>query len=589
MLMFNSIYNVLKKEYWFYRYYFLFTILCFITFKLDTITASRIIRFLIVCLILILYKKIQNYLEARSYLNLYNIKYWMWIHAIINPLLYFVWKWDVYMYYKIIEFINNVFKNNTLKIFLIIILRNVSVPIKIIYLRFYTVLNMIKNLNFYEFMFNRIHGFIISVLIFSDIIQYLLLVTGGYLYLILNVYIILYIINVIYTVYYHFFKKFKKTINFNINIQLFQLFKDLTIYKIGLNYINILEDIEINEVYGFRVVTTIIGTYIKRHINEKTIIKIEIEKIPELWRSWINYNKIHYKNFLYISYLDDENMSKIAGLKMEHIFKKKFLNNNYKNFDKYHDTYLDAIHCLSELFELYESVLVYKYYVYKKGAKEVHKRGFLDLDVKYIINIEEYEYICKMYLLIVKNILYYIWSFEYYIFKNKNKLTKLHVIDEIYVDFGYHIYPKDKQNFTQYDQFHLLVWEENFPNDKVIPWNDKVYSVNEGLHVLLSFIELHNSDILIYINSLKNKELKKIVPLLNKYIEADKFCIFWNNPFANLKEEMAKEYFEELKSVMDDLYKEWEINYMSQENIFEKQVEILLKFIKHYKKGCSEL
>lgn len=186
------------------------------------------------------------------------------------------------MYYKIIEFINNVFKNNTLKFFLIIILRNLSVPIKIIYLRFYTVLNMIKNLNFYEFMFNRIHGFIISVLIFSDIIQYLLCLTGGYLYLILNVYIILYMINVIYTVHYHFFKKFKKTINFNINIQ---LFKDLTIYKIGLNYINILEDIEIIEVYGFRVVTTIIGNYIKRHINEKTIIEIEIEKIPELWRS----------------------------------------------------------------------------------------------------------------------------------------------------------------------------------------------------------------------------------------------------------------------------------------------------------------
>lgn len=578
--MFNSIYNVLKKEYWPYRYYFLFIILCFITFKLDTITASRIIRFLIVCLILILYKKIQNYLEARSYLNLYNIKYWMWIHAIINPVLYLVWKWDVYMYYKIIEFINNVFKNNTLKFFLIIILRNLSVPIKIIYLRFYTVLNMIKNLNFYEFMFNRIHGFIISVLIFSDIIQYLLCLTGGYLYLILNVYIILYMINVIYTVHYHFFKKFKKTINFNINIQ---LFKDLTIYKIGLNYINILEDIEIIEVYGFRVVTTIIGNYIKRHINEKTIIEIEIEKIPELWRSWINYNKIHYKNFLYISYLDDENMSKITRLKMEHIFKKNILNNNYKNFEKYNDTYFNAIYCLSELFELYESVLVYKYYVYKKGAKKVHKTGVLNLDVKYIINIEEYEYICKMYLLIVKNILYYIWSFEYYIYKNKNKLTKLHVIDEVYLDFGYHIYPKDKQNFTQYDDFERLVSEKDFSNGKVIPWNEKIDSLNEVQQCFSSFIELHNFNILIYINSLKNKELKEIVPLLNKYIKADKFCIFWNNPFANLKEEMAKEYFEELKSVMDDLYKEWETNYMNQENTFEKQEEIFLELVKHYK------
>lgn len=111
MSVLNSIYNVVEKEYWPYRYYFLFIILCFITFKLDTITASRIIRFLIVCVVLMLYKKIQNYLESRSYLNLNNIKYWMWIHIIMNPVLCVVWKWDVYMYYKINEYINNVIKN----------------------------------------------------------------------------------------------------------------------------------------------------------------------------------------------------------------------------------------------------------------------------------------------------------------------------------------------------------------------------------------------------------------------------------------------------------------------------------------------
>lgn len=196
-----SIYNVLEKEYWPYRYYFLFIILCFITFKLDGITVSRMLRFLIICLVLILYKKMQNYLEVRNYSNLDNVKYWMWVSIIMNPVLYIVWKWDVHVYYKIIEFINNVIKNNKLKILIIIILWNISIPIKLIYLRFYTTLNMIKKINFYEFMFNRIYGFIISVLIFSDIIKYLLWVTGGYL----NLIICIYIINVTYTLYYHFF------------------------------------------------------------------------------------------------------------------------------------------------------------------------------------------------------------------------------------------------------------------------------------------------------------------------------------------------------------------------------------------------
>lgn len=592
-----SIYNVLEKEYWPYRYYFLFIILCFITFKLDGITVSRMLRFLIICLVLILYKKMQNYLEVRNYSNLDNVKYWMWVSIIMNPVLYIVWKWDVHMYYKIIEFINNVIKNNKLKILIIIILWNISIPIKLIYLRFYTTLNMIKKINFYEFMFNRIYGFIISVLIFSDIIKYLLWVTGGYLNLIICIYIILYIINVTYTLYYHFFKKLKnilwlkkfkktviyknlkKSINFSINIQ---IFKNLTIYKIIFDYSNILKNIEINEVYGCRVVVTIIGNYIKKHINDKSIINLNIDKMPEIWRSWINKNRIYYDEFLYISYLDSKLMSKIAGLKMEHILKKDFLNNNYKNFERYYNTYVDAIYSLSELYELYESVLVYKYYAYKKGSKHLNGKEY----TKHDISIEEYEYIYKIYLLIVKNTLYYIWSFEFFVFQNKDKLTKLNVIDEVYVDVGYHVYSKDKQNFNQYDDFDWLVSENDFPIDKVIPWNEKIGIINEGQYILSRFISINNFNILVYVNALKNKELKEIILLLNEYIKKDKFAIFWNNSFSNLKEEMAKEYFQELKSVMDALYQEWEINYMNQENIFEKQGETLLELINHYKSKC---
>lgn len=592
-----SIYNVLEKEYWPYRYYFLFIILCFITFKLDGITVSRMLRFLIICLVLILYKKMQNYLEVRNYSNLDNVKYWMWVSIIMNPVLYIVWKWDVHVYYKIIEFINNVIKNNKLKILIIIILWNISIPIKLIYLRFYTTLNMIKKINFYEFMFNRIYGFIISVLIFSDIIKYLLWVTGGYLNLIICIYIILYIINVTYTLYYHFFKKLKnilwlknlkktviyknlkRSINFGINIQ---IFKNLTIYKIIFDYSNILKNIEINEVYGCRVVVTIIGNYIKKHINDKSIINLNIDKMPEIWRNWINNNRIHYDKFLYISYLDDGIMSKIAGLKMEHILKNFFLNNNYKKFERYYDTYSEAIYSLSELFELYESVLVYKYYAYKKGSKHLNGKEY----TKHDISIEEYEYIYKIYLLIVKNTLYYIWSFEFFIFQNKNKLTKLNVIDEVYVDFGYHIYPKNKENFNQYDNFKTLISENDFSINMVIPWNEKIGIINEGQYILSRFIDINGFNTLVYVNALKNKELKEIILLLNEYIKKDKFATFWNNSFSNLKEEMVKEYFQELKSVMDALYQEWEINYMNQENIFEKQGETLLELINHYKSKC---
>lgn len=157
----------------------------------------------------------------------------------------------------------------------------------------------------------------------------------------------------------------------------------------------------------------------------------------------------------------------------------------------------------------------------------------------------------------------------------------------MYVDFGYHIYPKDKQNFNQYDDFDWLVSENNFSINKVIPWNEKIGIINEGQYILSRFISINRFNTLVYINSLKNKELKNIILLLNEYIKKDKFATFWNNPFSNLKEEIAKEYFQELKSVMDNLYNEWEINYMNQENILEKQGETLLELINHYKSKCT--
>ena len=46
-----------------------------------------------------------------------------------------------------------------------------------------------------------------------------------------------------------------------------------------------MKNIEINEVYGCRVVVTIIGNYIKKHINDKSIINLNIDKMPEIWRS----------------------------------------------------------------------------------------------------------------------------------------------------------------------------------------------------------------------------------------------------------------------------------------------------------------
>jgi hypothetical protein len=149
-----------------------------------------------------------------------------------------------------------------------------------IYLRFYTTLNIIKILTFQEFMFSRIYGFIISVLIFSDILKYIYVVTGGPFYTLIYLYLIMYIINVTYTVYYYF-NKDKKKKSKNTNSKIIQILEKTLIYKIVKDYIDKLMIIEILTIYKYRVQSTIVGNYIKKHINEKTLMNLDIEKIPE--------------------------------------------------------------------------------------------------------------------------------------------------------------------------------------------------------------------------------------------------------------------------------------------------------------------
>lgn len=111
--------------------------------------------------------------------------------------------------------------------------------------------------------------------------------------------------------------------------------------------------------------------------------------------------------------------------------------------------------------------------------------------------------------------------------------------------------------------------------------------MNEGIYSLVYFVDMTCFDPLVYIKTEKNKELKDIIILLNKYIKINKFNILCHNPFSCLKEDITKEYFQELENVIKEYYKEWESNYMNQENIIEKQGEVLLELISHYKQNAN--
>jgi hypothetical protein len=193
-----------------------------------------------------------------------------------------------------------------------------------------------------------------------------------------------------------------------------------------------------------------------------------------------------------------------------------------------------------------------------------------------------------MYLLIVKNLLFFIWSFEYYILKDKTKITKLYVIENINLEYGYHIYNKDIKEYDPYDIFEGLVSVKDFPKDTKNYWNENAYRINESV-VLLSNVIGHvfESNLLVYIDNKNNKNLKNIIKMHLKYfIRCSKFSL-QENKVALFKPEIAQKYFTELNHIIKELSDEWEFSYMNEKEILEKR-HVLLELINHSKQICVE-
>lgn len=581
----NIVYKILKMEYWPYRYYILLYILFLTTFTMDMITFTRIIRFLIICVILLIYKNVYNYMDKKVVdFDIKYIHYLMWINILQNPILYLIWKWDLYIYIKIEKVITTYMKNRFLKIFFISCFFNITIPIKILYIKFYKTIDVINKLTFKEFMFNRIYGFMLGILIFSNIMQYIYQITGGFFNCIIYLYMIIYIFNIIYIFFIYFRSKLKKDFRL---LKINKIISKILIYKIYKDYIDIFNIIEINNVYENKQKVSILGNYIKNcvmNLNENKIIYLDniIYKIPEQWRIWISFNVLLNKiKFTYISYKDAKTKAKIMSTKMQNILDllnyKIMFNNKYF----YYATYFSAIDSFNfmGLIKAFETVLYYKYYVIKKGVKNEY-----DINNSYnIIDINEYEYIYKMYLLILKNILFYIWTYEYFILEDKNKLTKLYVIEDINLEFGYHIYPKDKDNYNPYDTFKPMIGEVDIiyrlKNNKFDNFNYD--AINENIYILsklIGLLDLSSSNFLIYIELNSNCKLKDIVLLYKKYLELMCINTAYKNDLSLLKLEISKEYFQELKNIINILYQEWEKDYKN--NIFENR-KVFNELIKH--------
>jgi hypothetical protein len=173
----------------------------------------------------------------------------------------------------------------------------------------------------------------------------------------------------------------------------------------------------------------------------------------------------------------------------------------------YYTVYFNALSSLTELFRALEIALYYKFYVLQKGTITDDTYIYQKL-IK--LSNEEFEYIYKTYKLIVKNVLHFIWSFEYNILKDRNKLTKLYVIEDNDLDLGYHIYPKNKNEYKVSDTFLKFINNAIYDLfiEKIDIGHDKYDAVYESIQVLFHLDEYMPN--CIYISNKDNEVLKNL-------------------------------------------------------------------------------
>ena len=341
---------------------------------------------------------------------------------------------------------------------------------------------------------------------------------------------------------------------------------------------------------------SIMGNYIQNYIiyNIK-FLESYLNLIPEQWRFWI-YNivvdKGHLFNnsVLYTSYIDGLLLSKITNLKMCYLL--KYILNKIETRNKYDGSliYSDAMFSVNELFIEFESVLYYKYCVLKKGLKKNYCNNFTS---ETLYSVNTYQEIYQINFLILKIMIFYIWDFEYSIFKDLNKITKWYIIENINLEYGYHIYSKDKNNYNPYEPAILKVNIKDYESYVTFNYNNKhFYNLNndnvyELIYILscLSGLKLFSTTKectnLLYIHYKNNKDLINILKIQNKY---SAIISRNDNDLSLLEKDKVHDYFNELKNIMDDFYMEWKLNCDKKSNQHDK---VFQELIAYYKKKCE--
>lgn len=188
--------NILKSIPENYKIIYMIT-LWIVLWLLEYVTETRLIRFCIVLFIISCYKILHKQVKKINIKEKY-IPILLKIYKYKNPLILLI----ITLELKISYFMYNLSKKNIKMTYLNLIYNLTALNgIKIVLYKFYKILIDWKNYTIYEIICKRIYGMIISVLIFTNIIQFVINIlkvisTNWLIWIYIFLIIISYVINI---------------------------------------------------------------------------------------------------------------------------------------------------------------------------------------------------------------------------------------------------------------------------------------------------------------------------------------------------------------------------------------------------------
>lgn len=300
-----------------FKYWNILIILLWIfLYSIGLLKLIRIKYFIIIILMIGVYKIMWKIVENKKDLKIKE----KWLYKLLklseknNLILLLI------SYIEIKEWKNNLIIKSIIKI-------NILIPLKILLFYCYIIIYKFRKLTLYEIMWKRAYGLILSIVIFTNIIEILIITFGGRI----NVYILIYII--IWTLSYIYKSEIK-------DYKIFYLAKKD-------NPIFYLYNLHLIQIWEQRINSNMLCFYIKREWYKKPAIEklkflalygknIKVEWLQVLEIDSIDVFEYELKSKKYnLNYIDENitNISLIINNILEYESELEYLKLLYKNLD----------------------------------------------------------------------------------------------------------------------------------------------------------------------------------------------------------------------------------------------------------------